>query len=164
MPSEAVPFVYLASVCRSLRCLISALTQVDGGGLLFRLLVPSRWGEGLVLLSPSTLLRLPAALYGACPALHVVPALRCSTKVQNKKLRLCFVPSLSERLRQPGAWWAHSPQMQRAFSPPHPQPQSPPAPVGCLCPVSHSDPPGWCRPSRISASLLLETGGLFAVQ
>ena len=30
------PFVYLTSVCRSLQCLISALTQVGGGGLLFR--------------------------------------------------------------------------------------------------------------------------------
>ena len=30
-----VPFVYLASVCRSLQCLISALNQVGGGGLLF---------------------------------------------------------------------------------------------------------------------------------
>ena len=29
-------FVYLASVCRSLQCLISALTQGGGGGLLFR--------------------------------------------------------------------------------------------------------------------------------
>ena len=45
VPSEAVPFVCLASVCRSLRCLISALTQAGGGGLLFRLLVPSRCGE-----------------------------------------------------------------------------------------------------------------------
>ena len=33
------PFVYLASVCQSLQCLISALTQAGGGGLLFRLLV-----------------------------------------------------------------------------------------------------------------------------
>ena len=36
VPSEAVPFLYLASVCWSLQCLISALTQVGGGGLLFR--------------------------------------------------------------------------------------------------------------------------------
>ena len=34
-----------------------------------------------------------------------------------------------------------------------PQPQSPPAPVGCLRPVSRRDPPGGCRPSRISGSL-----------
>ena len=31
-----VPFVYLASVCQSLQCLISALTQVGRDGLLFR--------------------------------------------------------------------------------------------------------------------------------
>ena len=90
--SEAVPFVYLASVCRSLQCLISALTQAGGGGLLFRLLIPSCCREGLVLLSLSTLLRLPAALYGACPALHAIPALRCSTKMRTR-LRLRFVPS-----------------------------------------------------------------------
>ena len=63
--------------------------------------VALRGGAGAAF--PSTLLRLPAVLYGACPALCAVPALRCSTKAWNKKLRLLFVPSLSERLRQPGA-------------------------------------------------------------
>ena len=29
-----VPFVYVASVCQSLQCLISALTQAGGGGLI----------------------------------------------------------------------------------------------------------------------------------
>ena len=58
---------------------------------------------GTALLSLFTLLRLPAALYGVCPALRAVPALGCSTKARNKKLRLLFVPSPSERLRQPGA-------------------------------------------------------------
>ena len=43
-------------------------------------------------LSPSTLLRLPAALYGAGPALRVVPVFRYSTKAQTR-LGLCFVPS-----------------------------------------------------------------------
>ena len=94
-------FIWLL-FARPLECPTSALTQAGGGGLLFRLLVPSRCGEGLVLLSP-TLLRLPTAQYGACPALLAVPALRCSTKARNKKLRLRFVPSPSERLRQPGA-------------------------------------------------------------
>ena len=42
----------MASICRPLQCLISALTQAGGGGLLFRLLVPSHCGEGRVLLSP----------------------------------------------------------------------------------------------------------------
>ena len=34
--SEVVLFVYLASLCRSLQYLISALRQAGGGGLLFR--------------------------------------------------------------------------------------------------------------------------------
>ena len=36
LSSKAVPLVYLASVCRSLQFQISTLTQVGGGGLLFR--------------------------------------------------------------------------------------------------------------------------------
>ena len=48
VPSEVVPFVYLASVCRSLQCLISALTQAGGGGLLVRFAgsVALRGGRG----------------------------------------------------------------------------------------------------------------------
>ena len=42
----------------------------------------------------STLLRLPAALYGAGPALHVVPVFRYSTKAWTR-LSLRFVPSLA---------------------------------------------------------------------
>ena len=84
-----VPFVYLASVCWSLQCLISALTQAGAGGLLFRLLVMSRCGKGPRCF-PHPLLSLPAALYGACPALRAVPALGCSTKARNKKLA-CFL-------------------------------------------------------------------------
>ena len=38
-------------------------------------------------------LRFPAVLYGVCPALRVVPALGCSTKAQNKKLRGLFALS-----------------------------------------------------------------------
>ena len=72
-PSEGVPFVYLASVCRSLQCLISALTQLG-------LLVPSRCGEGLVLLSP---LRCSGSQ-------RTVPALGCSTKARTKSCA-CFL-------------------------------------------------------------------------
>ena len=36
MTSEAVPFVYLPSVCQSLQCLISTLTQACQGSFLFR--------------------------------------------------------------------------------------------------------------------------------
>ena len=68
---------------------------------------------GMSVLSPSTLLRLLAALYGAGPALTAVPVFGYSTKA---RIRLClrFVfPGLSGR--QPEAW-VHSPRMQRAFS------------------------------------------------
>ena len=129
VPSEAVPFVYLASVCRSLQCLISTLRQVGGSGLLFRFacsvllwggrgaadkchwrvwvalaVFPPHWvfpAHGCVL-SLSTLLRLLAALYGAGPALHAVPVLGFSTKARTR-LGLRFVPSPPEQLRQPGA-------------------------------------------------------------
>ena len=94
-PSEVVPFVCLASVCWSLQCPISALTQVGGGGLLFRFTSSlALSGGGGSLFSPSMLLRLPAALYGVCPVLHAVPIFGYSPKVQTR-LHLCFVPSLA---------------------------------------------------------------------
>ena len=113
----------MASVHRSLQCLISTLTQAGGGGLLFRFTssgalhadIAGVCGEhsqcsshtgfapahGCVL-SPSTLLRLSDALYGAGPALRAVPVFRYSTKLRTQ-LGLRFVPSLMEHLRQPGA-------------------------------------------------------------
>ena len=106
----------------SLRCLISFLTQAGGGDLLFRFSssVQSCCGEGGALqtdilcvgsthsvlatlglprtgvsvLSPSTLLRLPAALYGAGPAVRAVPVFGSSTKA-GIRLRLHFVPPLA---------------------------------------------------------------------
>ena len=164
VPSEA-KFVYLASACRSLQCLISTLTQAGGGGLLFRLLVPSRC--------------FPRLRCSGSRLLYVVRALRCerfqpsgvpqkrgpsssgSRELDARTLPRCGAPSplrgpsLSFRRRQLGVC---------AFCPPRPQLQSPPAPVGCLRPVSSRDPPGGCRPSRISGGLWLETGGLFAVR
>ena len=102
----------------SLQCLISALTQAGGGDLLFRFAssvqsccreggalqadivcvdsthrVPATLGlprTGVSVLSLSTLLRLPAALYGAGPVLSVVPVFGYSTKARIW-LRLCFV-------------------------------------------------------------------------
>ena len=53
-------------------------------------------------LSPSALLRLPAALYGAGHALRAVPVFGPSTKAPTR-LCLRFVPSPPEQLRQPGA-------------------------------------------------------------
>ena len=104
----------------SLRCLINALTQAGGGDLLLRFAssVQSCYGEGGALrtdmavcgehsrvlatlglprtrvsvLSPSTLLRLPAALYGAGPALSAVPVFGSSTTAR-VRLRLRVVSS-----------------------------------------------------------------------
>ena len=47
---------------------------------------------GVSVLSPSTLLRLPAALYGAGPVLNAVPVFGSSTKARNR-LRLRVVSS-----------------------------------------------------------------------
>ena len=57
--------------------------------------VPATLGlphTGVSVLSPSILLRLPAALYGAGPVLSAVPVFGSSTKAQIP-LRLRFVPS-----------------------------------------------------------------------
>ena len=86
-------FVWL--VCWSLHCLISALTQAGGGGLLFRLLVPSRCFPLYAAQAPGC-----SIWSGPCCA---VPALGCSTKARNRKLRLLFASSRSEGLRKPGA-------------------------------------------------------------
>ena len=110
----------------SLRCLVSALTQAGGGDLLLRFAssVQSCCGEGGALQAdvavcgehspcpghtgfaplrgvcafPSTLLRLPAALYGAGPALSAVPVFRSSTKARIR-LRLSFVSSPASAAR-----------------------------------------------------------------
>ena len=52
--------------------------------------------------SLSTLLRLPAALYGASPVLRAVPVFGYSTRVRTQ-LGPRFVPSPAEQLRQPEA-------------------------------------------------------------
>ena len=178
----------------SLQCLISALTQAGGGGLLFRFTCWFALGGGRgtadrhrcvwgaltlfqphwvcphsrCVLPPPTLLRLPAALYGAGPVLRAVPVFRYSTKARTRlHLHLCL--PRPEQLRQPGIWWAYSPWVRCAFSSPRSQPQFPQAsPVRAACVyfgelASSRDPPGKCWPSRISRSLWLETGELFAV-
>ena len=55
--SKAVPYVIASSVCWSLQCLISVLTQRDGGGHFFFFLgslVQSRCGEGGMLQTNNT--------------------------------------------------------------------------------------------------------------
>ena len=140
----------------SLQCLISALAQAGGGGLLFRFAgsVQSWGGEGgeggdcrqtslcvgstrrvlatlglprtgVSVLSPSTLLRLPAALYGAGPALSAVPVFGSSTKARIR-LRQRFVPSPASAVQAARGLGALSPGAERLFPP---QPQC--APGGC---------------------------------
>ena len=115
--------MYLASVCRSLQCLISALTQAGGGGLLFRFAlfscvpgrevrcrqrslacvgrsrsVPATLGLPpltVCVLSPSTLLRLQAALQGAGPELRAVPVFGYSTNARTDSVGPVFCPFLS---------------------------------------------------------------------
>ena len=102
--------------------------------------VPATLGlprTGVSVLSPSTLLRLPAALYGAGPALSAVPVFGSSTTARIRlRLRVVSSPTSAvqaakglctfsrarrafslrgERLRQPEAC-AHSPRLRRAFS------------------------------------------------
>ena len=127
----------------SLRCLISTLTQAGGGGLYLGSLVqfspatgrvgrcrqtslcvgstprvPATLGlpcTGVYVLSPSTLLRLPAALHGAGPALSAVPVFRSSTKAQ--RLRLRFVSSPASAVQAARGLGALSPDVARFFPP-----------------------------------------------
>ena len=118
---------------------------------------------------PSTLLRLLAALYGVGPALRAVPVFGYSTKAQ-LQLGLRFVPSPAGATQAARSLTGTlSPGAVRLL------PSAVPASVymrACLVHAacvyswelaSSRDPPGGCRPSRISGSLWLETGGLFAV-
>ena len=83
---------------------------------------------GVSVLSPSTLLRLPAALYGAGPALSAVPVLGSSTKARIW-LGLRFVPSPAWAVQAARGLGALSPDAVPLF-PPRPQ-RAPPA--ACVC-------------------------------
>ena len=191
------PSFFLASVCRSLQFLISALTRVGGGDLLFRFAcsvvlrggrghcrkmslacvgstgnVPATLGLPLLpacVFSPSTLLRLQAALQGAGPELHALPRpklLRFRFSGTPQRRRLCwacvwFGPRLSSSGSQELA--EHTLWVRCTLSSPRSQPQSGVPCVSSGKLISGCKPPGRCQPSRISGSLWLETGGLFAV-
>ena len=124
----------------------------------------------------------PSRSIWSMPCVACVPVFRYSTKARTR-LRLRFVHSPAQAAQaarslmgplSPGvaclltsavpAFFHQRQSGACTFSPPPPQPQSLPAPVRCVRPVSSCDPPSGCRPSRISGSLWLETGGLFAVQ
>ena len=127
-------------------------------------------------LSQSTLLRLQGnCLRWALDCIHF-PWLSCSgsgSQVLHKGTdsvgpAFCAVPR-SEQLRQPGAWWAHSPQVCGAsYRPPCPsclvsRVCSGSAVSGVLCVssgelISGCDPPGRCQPSRIPGKLGKQLG------
>ena len=69
---------------------------------------------GVSVISPSTLLRLPAALYGTGPALSAVPVYVSSTRARIR-LRLRVVSSPASAAQAPRGL-APSPRVQRAFS------------------------------------------------
>ena len=120
-------------------------------------------------LPQSTLLRLQVALQGAGPGLRALPRskplrFRFLGTPQRRRLGWACVlcRSRSEQLRKPGAWRMHSPQVQCVLSPPWSQRSGVPC-VSSEELISGYDPPGRCQPSRISGSLWLEIGSLFAV-
>ena len=126
----------------SLRCLVSALTQAGGGGLLLRFAgsVQSCCGEGGALQTdiavcgelspcsghtgfaphrgvcafPSALLGLPAALYGAGPAFSAVPVFGSSTTARIR-MRLPVVSSPASAVQAARGLRAFS-RARRAFS------------------------------------------------
>ena len=75
--------------------------------------LPHSWVSAL---SPSTLLRLPAALYGAGPALSAVPVFGSSTKAQIR-LRLRVVSSPASAVQAARGLGALSPVAARRFPP-----------------------------------------------
>ena len=121
VPSEAAPFVYLASVCRSLQCLISALQ--GGTGAAFP--VHTAQAPGCSIWSG------PCARRGSSPRVFhksadsTVPA-------------FCAFPARAAQAAR-SLTGALSP-VRCAFSPPWSQPQFPPAPVGCLLLLPSASP------------------------
>ena len=159
LPSEAVPFVYLASVCRSLQCLISALTQAAEVVSCSGSLVQSCCREGGALQTNVTGLCGEhwqcsghtgfAPVHGMC-----FPRLHCSGSwlLYMERALLCVRLQFSGPPQKHSLVWAcvcafpaRAPPAARslmgalspvqcALSPPWAQPQFPHAPVVCaLC-------------------------------
>ena len=153
-PSEAVPVVYLASVCRSLQCLISALTQTSGGGLLFRFASSvALQGVGGAAF-PVYAAQAPGCSIWGVPC---VPALGYSTKAWTST---CACVLCLPRPSSSGSQELDGCTLPRCGAP---SPLCGPSLNFRPRLVSSRDPPGRCRPCRVSGSLWLETGGLFAV-
>ena len=107
-------------------------------------------------LSPPTLLRLPAALYGVGPVLRAVPVFGYSTKTWTR-LGLRFVPSLAQAAQATrsltGALSPGAVCLLPSMVPASASTCASRVPAPCVCSwelTSNRDPPGRCRPSRIS--------------
>ena len=171
------------------------MTQAGGSGLLFRFTgsVMLRGGRGAAdsycyvcvaltvsghtgfalthgcVLSPSTLLRLPAALYGAGPVFLCSSSFRVLHKSADSVGPVfCTFPIPSSSGSQELDW--HTLPRCSAPSPlcgPSLSFRTHQSGACALCLflelASSHNPPSGCWPSRISGSLWLETGGLFAV-
>ena len=126
-------------------------------------------------LSQSTLLRLQVALQGAGPELRALPRskplrFRFLGAPQRRRLSWARVLCLprSKQLRRPGV--CRRTVFRCSVTSPLPVPDSvsahAPSDVPCVSSgelISGCGHPGGCQPSRISGSLWLETGSLFAV-
>ena len=84
-----VPFVYLASVCRSLQCLISTLTLAGGGGLLFRFAssVALRGGRGAA--SPVYTAQAPGCSIWSVPCVVCISSFRVLHKSTDSVAPAC---------------------------------------------------------------------------
>ena len=80
---------------------------------------------------PSTLLRLPAALNGACPALRGSSPRVLHESADSAAPAFCAFPVRAAQAAR---------SLTGAFSPPWSQPQLPPAPVGCMCLLPYASP------------------------
>ena len=129
LPKQFPLFILASSVCKSLQCLISALTQGGEGGHLFRLTCSVvlwggrntankyHWHVWECLQCPGQTGFAPAQGVCAFPV-YTAQAPGCSAGELSKVgPGLCALPR-SEQLRQLGAWRAHSPLVQCILSPP----------------------------------------------
>ena len=115
-------------------------------------LVLLRCGEGGALLFPVYAAQAPGRSIWSGPCVACGSNFRVFHKSADSVApSFCAFPSLSSSGSQE---LDGRTRVRCAFSLPRPQPQFPPALVGCVCIEFSRDPPGGCRPSRISGSLV----------
>ena len=121
-------FILVSSVCKSLQCLISALTRGGKGGHLFRLTVQLCWGEGGNLqtnitgmlgsvCSAWTMLGLPRPKAACTFWVHTAQAPGCSERGLSQVGPAFYVLPRSKPLRFLGALQGHRPRWAVCFVP-----------------------------------------------